>query len=193
MPEAAVTLEMFSRYAALIRPLIVLDESFDPSAEQAASLQVERGELFPLALGFGPEEPEALSARAERLIELARYPERLGTIAVVDRRDHHRPVYRPILIYAFLQSFRLLYERLPQAQFGRWEEGSRAWADLLEAELTTRRMEEADFVASRGAAAAEMAWTALGLHVAGKVFVRDAFTDLASHFFGKLTRAPGTI
>ena len=42
--------------------------------------------------------------------------------------------------------------------------------------------------AGRGASATEAAWNALALFVAGKVFVRDAWTDLAGDVFGKLTR-----
>src|SRR5437763_1252608 len=43
--------------------------------------------------------------------------------------------------------------------------------------------------AARGGKIAEAAWSALALFVAGKVFVRDAWTDLASDTFGRLTRA----
>jgi hypothetical protein len=113
----------------------------------------------------------------------------------MDRAGHHRPVYRPLLVYAWLQAYRLAYEVLPRSEFGRWEEGLRPWCDLLEAALTgidlpDRRGENAPGIpAARGASAGEAAWSALALYVAGKVFVRDAWTDLASATFGRLVRA----
>ena len=43
--------------------------------------------------------------------------------------------------------------------------------------------------AARGGDAVRAAWTALALLVAGRVFIRDAWTDLAGDTFGRLTRA----
>jgi hypothetical protein len=39
-----------------------------------------------------------------------------------------------------------------------------------------------------GDLAAEACWTALALQAAGKIFIRDAWTDLAGDVFGKLVR-----
>src|SRR5262249_46348200 len=57
-----------------------------------------------------------------------------------------------------------------------------------ESELTNIDWPETGMPASRGANASEGVWMALALFVAGKVFVRDAWTDLASHTFGRLMR-----
>src|SRR5205823_2989343 len=73
-------------------------------------------------------------------------------------------------------------------QFGRWEEGSRAWCDDLERRLGEFAWPADDLAAARGAAVAEVCWSALALRVAGKLFIRDAFTDLAGDVFGRLTR-----
>jgi hypothetical protein len=97
-------------------------------------------------------------------------------------------VYRPVLVYAWLQAFKLLYEVLPRAQFGRWEEALRAWCDLLEGELGAARIADGGTPAARGDVATEAAWTALALFAAGRLLVRDAWTDLASDAFGRLTR-----
>jgi hypothetical protein len=107
---------------------------------------------------------------------------------VVDQSGQHRPVYRPLLIYAWLQAFKVLYEVLPREQFGRWDEALRTWCDLLEAELGEARVSDAGTPAARGQVVAEAAWGALALFAGGRLLVRDAWTDLASDTFGRLTR-----
>jgi hypothetical protein len=92
------------------------------------------------------------------------------------------------MIYAWLMSYRIAYEALPPSTFGRWDEALRPWCDLLEAELGNIGVSETATLAIRGGSAAEAAWTALALHVAGKIFVRDAWTDLAADTFGRLAR-----
>jgi hypothetical protein len=87
-----------------------------------------------------------------------------------------RPLHRALLIYSMLQSFRLLYESLPRAEFGKWDESLRAQSDNLEAQFGET-------------GPAQAVWDALALHIAGKVFIRDAWTDLAADTFGRLTRA----
>ena len=59
---------------------------------------------------------------------------------------------------------------------------------MLESELTNIDWPETGMPAARGANASEGVWMALALFVAGKVFVRDAWTDLASDTFGRLVR-----
>jgi hypothetical protein len=125
---------------------------------------------------------------ADRLGELSARPDLLEAVAVIDAAGHARPVYRPLLIYAWLMGYRGAYESLPPVTFGRWDEGLRPWCDLLEAELGRIGVSESGTPAIRGGSAAEAAWTALALHVAGKIFVRDAWTDLAADTFGRLTR-----
>jgi hypothetical protein len=162
---------------------------FAAEAENAMAVQVERGLVFPQTL----LEPRAVDWNAvERLIELST-DERLGSIAVVDRSGHHRPVYRALLTYSWLQAYSIAYETLPQSQFGRWEEALRVWCDLLEGELGEIDWPGGAMPAGRGSSATEAVWMALALHVAGKVFVRDAWTDLASDTFGKLIRSQNAI
>jgi hypothetical protein len=179
--------EDFRRYERLVAAAMPPVGAFVPEAEGPSAVQVERGAVYPAALR-DPSDP-TLTARFDRLAVLSSGP--LGTVVVVDRSGHHRPVYRPLLVYACLQAFRLAYETLPRAEFGRWEEGLRPWCDLLEAELTNIDLPGGGqpVPAARGAAAAEAAWTALALWVAGKVYVRDAWTDLPGDTFGRLTRS----
>src|SRR5688500_16923095 len=173
------------RYASLLEQVMPAAVSFAPEVEDATTVQVERGVVLPLCMN----DPTAGSAEplVGRLIELTALgpPTR---VTVVDRAGHDRPAYRPLLVSAWLQPFRIAYETLPRADFGRWEEALRAWCDLLEARLDASRLPAGGTPASRGAHAAEAAWIALALHVAGKVFVRDAWTDLASDTFGRLVR-----
>lgn len=179
----------FARYRRLIESaLTAAPLDFTASTESATALQVERGILYPKRL-LNPTTP---APSIDRLIQLASEPAHLAAYAVVDRQGHHRPVYRGLLIYSALQAFRIGYETL--TDFGRWEEGLRPWADLLEAELSRIEwpappVQEANSIpALMGATATDAAWMALALHAAGKVFVRDAWLDLASDTFGKFIR-----
>ena len=186
MPQSAQ--QEFRHYAQLVSAALPAPAPFAPEAEGPTALQVERGVVFPAALR-DPTAP-GLTATFDRIAALASSGP-LGGVVVVDRAGHHRPVYRPLLVYSALQAFRLAYETLPRTDFGRWEEGLRPWCDLLEAEVTAIDIPGGGqpLPAARGAAAAEAAWTALALWVAGKVYVRDAWTDLAGDTFGRLTRA----
>jgi hypothetical protein len=174
----------FRRYAELIRPMLDEAADFSPQAESATAIQVERGIIFPLLM----KNPSGQFNAAERLIEIST-SDRLSAIAVIDRSGHHRPIYRGLLVYSWLRAFGLIYETLPRQQFGRWEEGVRAWCDLLEAELGQTEWPIPPVAAERGSTATESAWMALALHVAGKIFVRDAWTDLASDIFGRIARS----
>lgn len=178
----------YRRYAQLVATALPAPGPFVPSeAEDASSVQVERGTVFPLALTQRLDPPAA--ERIDRLIDLTGNPDWLTRVGVIDAAGHRRAAYRGLLVYAWLQTFRLEYETLPRSQFGRWEEALRAWCDHLEAELTGLPVPAGPLPAARGAEATRFAWSALALHVAGKVFVRDAWTDLAGDAFGRLTRA----
>jgi hypothetical protein len=183
MSDSSTTLADFRRYAALLDSMIPANRAFTPATESATSIQVERGVVLPRVL---KDPADTAVDVVERLIEATAIGA-FDRFAIVDAGGHHRPVYRPLLVYCWLQAFRLAYETLPRSQFGRWEEGLRPWCDLLEAELGD--MSLTNVAASRGGVAAEAAWTALALHVAGKVYVRDAWLDLAGDTFGRLTRA----
>ena len=184
--SAERTLADFGRFASL------LDAAIEPArdelvatAESATELQVDRGLVLAGAVKNLPWESDA--RLIEPLIELAP-SQRIGQIAFVDRSAHHRPLYRPLTLYAWLSAYRIRFETLPQHEFGRWDEALRLWCDLLEAELESIALSESGNPAARGASAAESAWTALALHTAGKIFVRDAWIDLAGDLFGRLAR-----
>ena len=134
------------------------------------------------------DDPKSVDpAIVERLIELAN-SDRLASLAVVDRGGHRRPIYTGLLVYAWLQTYRIAHGTLAASTLGRWEGGLRPWCDMLESKLSNVDWPKTGMPASRGAKAAEAVWMALALFVAGKVFVRDAWLDLASDTFGKLVR-----
>jgi len=114
------------------------------------------------------------------LSDPTKHAPQLHELSIVDRIGHQRPLYRPLLVYAWLMAFRIRYETLSRQDFGRWDEQLRPWCDLLESQIGTIQTP---------ASAADSAWTALVLHVAGKSFIRDAWTDLAADVFGRLARA----
>jgi hypothetical protein len=167
-------LKQLRRYADLVQSLLT-PQPFTPDSESPTAIQAERGTILTLALLN-----ETLD---DRLDPLLRQPPGLR---VVDRQSHHRPVYEPLLIYAALSTFRLCYETLPRELFGLWEESLRTHGDHLE-----RRLGDLVFnpSAADGAQTAEAAWIALCLQIAGRLYIRDAWTDLAGDFFGKLTQS----
>jgi hypothetical protein len=185
MNQLIAVRERLTRFAGLVQAELMLPEELRMAAESQFALQVERGLVLPIAvIGSGiSEEPYV-----QRLIELANLPH-LGEMLVVDASGQQRKVYRPLLIYAWLTAFQLRYESLPREQFGRWEEGLRAWCDLLEGELGRIAPPGQTIPAARGGDIAEGLWMALALHVAGKVFIRDAWTDLAADWMGRCARA----
>ncbi len=184
-PMAELALAVFRKYAGMIAPFLGRGSEFTGTSEGATSIQVERGMVLPLMLN---EVTADGLARVERLIEVTRGG-RLDTIAIVDRLGHHRPIYRPLLVYAWLSAFGLQYEDLPRSEFGRWEEALRAWSDLLEAELGEIGWDQTSAWAGRGSSASEACWIAAALHRAGKVYVRDVWLDLASDLFGKVVKS----
>jgi hypothetical protein len=191
MTQATDAIADLRKYAALTSDRLRYSPGFSPGMETANAVQVERGIVLTTALSPHPNPPpqggREPDDEVERLIELA--PSQLTSpVAVIDASGHHRPLYRPLLIYAWLVAFRLRYETLPRSEFGRWDEALRSWCDLLEAELGQRSGLDGATPAIMGPIAAETAWSALALHVAGKVFIRDAWTDLAGDAMGRLTR-----
>jgi len=175
----------FQRYAGLIEAALRPPLEFTPEAENANAIQAERGAVYGRMLMA--ERGQAIAAppaEVERLIEVASHA---ASMAVVDREGHCRPVYRPLMVYSWMMAFRVAYETLPREQFGRWEEGLRAWADLLEARLGQIALPGAGMaMASDGPGVAEACWIALALHAAGRELARDAWTDLAADVFGRL-------
>jgi hypothetical protein len=184
----------FDRYARLIEPLLV-GATFSgpgPLVESAGRVQVERGIVFAHAVR-GTSSPDQDLATVERLIELARNVRAQGAweIAVVDAAGHGRGPNLGLLIYAWLQAFRIRYETLAPAEFGRWDEALRDWCDYLESRAfqTSWGNQPIGNPASSGEQYAAAAWIALALHVAGKAFVREAWTDLAGNIFQQLADA----
>jgi hypothetical protein len=193
--SASTLLDDFGRYALLTESALAASPAtFTPEAETANSIQVERGVAYAAAM-LNPKEP---SGAIDLLLEAGDRPDPdyLASFAVVDRNGHQRPHYRGLLFYAAFQAFQGNYETLGAGSFGKWEEGLRPWADMLEAQLTqvpplyaVESGEERPVIpASRGGVAADAAWMALALHVAGRIYIRDAWTDLASDLFGKIAR-----
>jgi hypothetical protein len=166
MSDFVNELRRYEGMIAAIRSRAILQTIADETTATAI-VPVERGAIL--------MSPSSDHAAAKELVELSAMPDRLPEVAVIDAAGNARPVYRPLLIYAWLTSYRAAYESLPPSVFGRWDEALRPWCDLLEADL-----------ARLGTAAA--AWTALALHVAGTIFIRDAWTDLAGDTFGRITR-----
>src|SRR4051812_31791049 len=187
-PMASELQQTFRSYAELMtQSLRSAAQEFSPRAEGGSAVQVERGAVYAAAL-LDPRDAGRIGARVEPLLRLAGDPAALSTVAVVDETGHHRPAYRPLLVYGWLQAFKLLYEVLPRADFGRWDEALRAWCDLLEGGLGEARVADTGTPASRGGVVTEGAWTALALFAAGRLLVRDGWTDLASDPFGRLPR-----
>jgi hypothetical protein len=173
------------RYAGMIEPMISTNVGrLKIAPEPPPAVRVERAAVLAEVLGRGYS--DLTRVLVERLIELARSGEHL-IAEFFDAAGHERKVYRPLTVYAWLTSFRQLYETLPRTEFGRWEEATRGWADLLEADLGSTQW-PAPLPAASGDRWAELAWNALALHVAGKVFVRDVWIDLAADTFGRITR-----
>lgn len=173
------------RYADLIAASIA-SPTFEPTTESATAVQVERGLILADAV-LAPDAP-AQTQLVDRIAE-PDLSARLAQLAVIDAAGHHRPVYRPLLAHAWLNAFSIRYETLPRETFGQWEETLRPWCDLLEAELGRITISDQSNDAKRGSSITEAAWSALALHQAGRIYVRDAWTDLASDTFGRICRA----
>ncbi len=171
-------------YARLIEQPLADQSGFSPSAEAGAAVQIERALMFPHIL-LNQELPREW---VDRLIELAGSA-LLPEVIVLDRLGHHRPVYRPLLLYAWLLTYKLQFERLPRMEFGRWDQALRAWCDVLADGLSQTHFPTTGIPAAAGAVASTAAWTALAIHVAGKLFIRDPWTDLAAGVMGQLARA----
>src|SRR6185295_15923497 len=127
-------------------------------------VQVERGLVFAQAL-TGMDSVQRDAATVERLIELARTvrAQAAWDIAVVDAAGHERGPNLGLLVYAWLQAFRLRYETLAPAEFGRWDEALRDWCDYIESRVfqTSWGDKAAGNPASRGEQYAAAAWIAL--------------------------------
>ncbi len=177
----------FSRYASLIKGWLAmqsLSTDVPPFSEKSGQLCVERGIVFPLALrGAVP-----LSPVIELMRPLIDATPGVSDVGVIDRVGHRRRVYRPLLVYCWLNAFRIAYETLPRMDFSRWDEALRGWCDDLESRLIRHPWPPSPLSAASGEAVTEMVWTALALHHAGKIFFRDPWTDLAADAFGHLQR-----
>jgi len=180
-------LQPLQRYAAQLRASLgTAPAAPNFKRETGTSMQVGRAAILAQAVSGGPT--TAAAGLVDRPLELASSVLHRD-LSFIDDAGHSRAAYRPAFVYALLQTYKLWYESLSPGDFGRWEEALRVWADLLEDDLGSTTWPGTVLPASAGDRWAEMAWDALALHVAGKIFVRDAWTDLASDTFGRLTRA----
>jgi hypothetical protein len=182
--ERKLFLTAVRRYADLIEPKLEIPSGFTPSEESDSAVQVERALMFPMVVRTATPPSEF----AERLVELATSA-RLPGMDVVDRLGHQRPVYRPLLVYSWLMTYRLQFETLPRMEFARWDEALRAWCDVLADSLSQFHLPGTGIPAASGALASSAAWSALALRVAGSLFIRDPWTDLAAGVMGQLSRA----
>jgi hypothetical protein len=151
------------RYAALIDPLIARSIPLDHAIPEI---------IYPLLL-TGPWNQEKASL-VEPLISSA--------------GEHLTARFPSLLLYSWLMAYRLAYETMPRHTFGQWEEALRPRCDALENRLDDIDWPAAGFTAAGGSTAAEAVWIALALHIAGIIFVRDAWTDLSADVFGTLVR-----
>ncbi|HEX8523523.1 MAG TPA: hypothetical protein VF669_14815 [Tepidisphaeraceae bacterium] len=164
MDGATALISALTGYAKQIET--VLGKAAAPpafTAESAFAVQLER------AL---PQNIEQGSV--DRLREIGNSG-RLREISVVDHLGHQRPIYLPLMLYAWLLNYRQRFETMPREEFGQWDEALRAWCELLETTVT-----------QRGASTPQVAFSALALYTAGKVFVRDPWTDLAAGAMGAI-------
>jgi hypothetical protein len=179
--------EIFRLYADQLSVLSITGlggGGFEPEAQEF-QIRVERGAVFPLARGAAKSPAIEICALIEPLIVAAPVA---ADIPVVDRAGGARAVYRPLLVYCWVQAFGLVYETLPRAEFGRWEEALRTWCEAIEGRLGRENWPVGPLPAAHGDLYGEMLWTALALHHAGKLLIRDAWTDLAADAFGHLAR-----
>src|SRR5690349_10858669 len=107
VPDKGLIHESFRKYAALVGSELNLPAFFTPQESEFA-LQVERG------LAFAAQMVKAQQTDMDyvgRLMEVASRPG-LREMRVIERFGIQRPVYRPLLIYAWLTAFELRYETL---------------------------------------------------------------------------------
>ena len=188
----------FRRYADLVAHQLATisgpttfstDTDFTQENQSDPSLlQVERGCIFPRLILDSSVAAQRQPA-IEKLIASTfadGKPADLDALHIIDRSGACRRIYRPILVYSWLCAFRMAYEKLPRAEFGRWENALLLWAESLAMRISEFTWPAKMLTAPMGSGVAETCWSALALYVAGKVFIRDGFTDLAGDVFGKL-------
>jgi hypothetical protein len=175
------------RYSSLIEPL--LKSSIPP-----VSSQINLGIIYPLLL-TGPWTEEKAKIIEPLIQELAgsRQPavgsgEPLHSLSSAASRPLPTARSSALLIYSWLMAYRLAYETMPRQTFSQWEEALRPRCEALENRLNEIDWPPTGFSAAEGSTAAEAMWIALALHVAGSIFVRNAWTDLSADVAGKLVR-----
>ena len=110
MTQSDQLLTDFRRYADLVAARLRGARIPEPTVEMAGSLQVERGAMLAATVRGDVIDPRAV----DRLVEFSVMPEALPEVAFIDAAGHTRPVYRPLMIYAWLMSYRIAYEALPR-------------------------------------------------------------------------------
>src|SRR5688572_11690897 len=103
MTDAAAQVEQLRKYARLLESMLPAVPSFTAELEGATSVQVERGCVFAVVLR-DPSTTAKISPWVDRLIELSSSPDAIARVGVIDRAGHHRPLYRGLLAYAWLQA-----------------------------------------------------------------------------------------
>ncbi len=134
-----------------------------PGSESTGVVQVERGTVLASRLSSSLN-----SSAINRLTVLSAFGE-LSSIAVVDACGHHRPVYRPLLVYCWL----LAHEISPVPT---WTEGLRRWCVMLRGLLAALAADDR-LPASDGAVITGAVWSALAVFVAGEIFDQAEWRD----------------
>ncbi len=157
------------RYRSLIEQLVRSVEPFVPTCESDIAIQVERGVGFPISLTRPPG--SSLPDSFARLANLAAAG-RLARVDVVDRSGHRRPIYRPLLTFAWLATAQQATSLPP------------AWSEAIERSCEGLMADCAATPAAGGAAPAAQAGpicvaalAALGLTVAGTRLGRPEWTN----------------
>src|SRR3978361_219876 len=98
----------FRQYDTLISELLPLQLEILPFAANSEfpEIPLSVGVAFPLLMKSARTPLSPVIALVEPLLAATAI---LADVCVVDRAGHSRPVYRPLLVYSWLQAYRLTY------------------------------------------------------------------------------------
>lgn len=139
-------------------------------------LFVERG----VARAVCTAQPDRASDEVVRIVQpVLEVAPRASEAIVVDRAGHTRPHYRPLLIHALLLTAKALGTSACNSALS-------AWCEDLASRLSRWDATARDVPASKGSAAAEMAWTALALREGSVLLGRPEWAAMAGPIFSQL-------
>ena len=188
MAATEAFLDELRRYAALISDLMARGRFEPVEPDPPGQLRIDRAMALPRLL-LNPADGAALKL-IDPFLEIGLREADRENCTVVDSRGHARGVYPPLLVLSVLQSFRIVYEQLPRREFSRWELALHGWCELLEDRLTEVDWPDAKTIpASFGEQAASAAWMALTLALAGKLLLREAWSNLSVAVFTRIVES----